>query len=93
VLDALGIIGLRLPQHLLLLGFSPVLKHFASKFLNLFNRYGFCLVGSRTVGYRLIHLVSYFLEPPVRVRSLGETFVQSFWGPILLWQFIAHELL
>lgn len=35
----------------------------------------------------------YLLQPPISVRPLGEAFVQSFWCPILLWQFFAHELL
>jgi hypothetical protein len=41
----------------------------------------------------LIQARAYLLQPPISVRPLGQAFVQSFWRPILWWQFFAHELL
>ena len=78
VFDALRMSGLRLFQRLLLFGLRPIREHFTSKFSNLFNRHSFCFIGSRTIGNGLIHLIGYLLQPTVSVRSIGETFVQTF---------------
>src|SRR5579862_90310 len=93
MLAGLRMIAASLLQGLLLLGFSPILKHLASQLLNLFDRHCLGLISRGTVGNRLIHLVGYFLQPPVSMRPLSKALIQSLGSRVSLSQFIAHELL
>lgn len=78
MLDAFGLGALRLLQGLLLFGLCPISQHLAAEFPQLFNGHRFGFIGGGAISNGLVHLVSYFLQSPVSMRPIDESFVQCF---------------
>ncbi len=77
----------------LMFGLGPIGQELPSKLLKLFDRHRLSLIRRGPLGHRLIHLIGYLLQPPIRMRPIGEAFIQTFFTTAWFVQFIVHELL